>query len=138
MADSDGPQPSGCINVARRWYPKSLSCSKTSGVPEAHALENIDAPETEDAEGRKAAVRLKTARVRTGASGREPSTVSSVALVNMKTIALIGAGGKMGCRLTDNFLKTNTVHSKVPPGNTTCAAKSHPSHQAKAVPSAEW
>ena len=29
----------------------------------------------------------------------------------MKTITLIGAGGKMGCRLTDNFLKTNyTVH----------------------------
>jgi len=29
----------------------------------------------------------------------------------MKTIALIGAGGKMGCRLTDNFLKTAyTVH----------------------------
>ena len=25
----------------------------------------------------------------------------------MKTIALVGAGGKMGCRLTDNFLKTN-------------------------------
>ena len=25
----------------------------------------------------------------------------------MKTITLIGAGGKMGCRLTDNFLKTN-------------------------------
>jgi ketol-acid reductoisomerase len=25
----------------------------------------------------------------------------------MKTISLIGAGGKMGCRLTDNFLKTN-------------------------------
>jgi ketol-acid reductoisomerase len=25
----------------------------------------------------------------------------------MKTIALLGAGGKMGCRLTDNFLKTN-------------------------------
>lgn len=29
----------------------------------------------------------------------------------MKTIALIGAGGKMGCRLTDNFLKTeHPVH----------------------------
>ena len=25
----------------------------------------------------------------------------------MKTITLIGAGGKMGCRLTDNFLKSN-------------------------------
>ena len=25
----------------------------------------------------------------------------------MKTIALIGAGGKMGCRLTDNFVKTS-------------------------------
>lgn len=25
----------------------------------------------------------------------------------MKTIILVGAGGKMGCRLTDNFLKTN-------------------------------
>ena len=25
----------------------------------------------------------------------------------MKTITLVGAGGKMGCRLTDNFLKTN-------------------------------
>lgn len=25
----------------------------------------------------------------------------------MKTITLIGAGGKMGCRLTDNFIKTN-------------------------------
>ncbi|MBI3414835.1 MAG: NAD(P)-binding domain-containing protein [Verrucomicrobia bacterium] len=25
----------------------------------------------------------------------------------MKTVTLIGAGGKMGCRLTDNFLKTN-------------------------------
>lgn len=25
----------------------------------------------------------------------------------MKTITLIGAGGKMGCRLTDNFVKTN-------------------------------
>jgi ketol-acid reductoisomerase len=25
----------------------------------------------------------------------------------MKTIALIGAGGKMGCRLTDNFVKTH-------------------------------
>ena len=25
----------------------------------------------------------------------------------MKTITLIGAGGKMGCRLTDNFLKTD-------------------------------
>ena len=29
----------------------------------------------------------------------------------MKTITLIGAGGKMGCRLTDNFLKTGyTIH----------------------------
>src|SRR4029079_4582921 len=29
----------------------------------------------------------------------------------MKTISLIGAGGKMGCRLTDNFLKTGyTIH----------------------------
>ena len=26
----------------------------------------------------------------------------------MKTITLVGAGGKMGCRLTDNFLKRNT------------------------------
>ena len=26
----------------------------------------------------------------------------------MKTITLVGAGGKMGCRLTDNFLKHNT------------------------------
>ena len=25
----------------------------------------------------------------------------------MTTIALVGAGGKMGCRLTDNFLKCN-------------------------------
>ena len=25
----------------------------------------------------------------------------------MTTITLVGAGGKMGCRLTDNFLKTN-------------------------------
>ena len=25
----------------------------------------------------------------------------------MKTITLVGAGGKMGCRLTDNFLKNN-------------------------------
>jgi hypothetical protein len=25
----------------------------------------------------------------------------------MKTISLIGAGGKMGCRLTDNFIRTN-------------------------------
>ena len=25
----------------------------------------------------------------------------------MKTITLVGAGGKMGCRLTDNFLKTH-------------------------------
>ena len=25
----------------------------------------------------------------------------------MKTITLIGAGGKMGCRLTDNFVRTN-------------------------------
>ena len=24
----------------------------------------------------------------------------------MKTITLVGAGGKMGCRLTDNFLNT--------------------------------
>ena len=27
----------------------------------------------------------------------------------MKTITLIGAGGKMGCRLTDNFLKTEYI-----------------------------
>ena len=25
----------------------------------------------------------------------------------MTTIALLGAGGKMGCRITDNLLKTN-------------------------------
>ena len=36
----------------------------------------------------------------------------------MQTITLIGAGGKMGCRLTDNFLKTNyKVHYlEVSPG----------------------
>lgn len=32
-------------------------------------------------------------------------------LMHTKTIALIGAGGKMGCRITDNLKKgTNKVH----------------------------
>lgn len=35
-----------------------------------------------------------------------PSTHAAHGVPNMKTLTLVGAGGKMGCRLTDNLLKT--------------------------------
>jgi hypothetical protein len=51
MADSDGPQPSGCFSVRTTLVSKSLSVFEDKWRPgKAHALENIDAPQTEDAE----------------------------------------------------------------------------------------
>ena len=59
----------------------------------------------------------------------------------MKTIALVGAGGKMGCRLTDNFLKTNyTVHYLEVSAKGIDNLRNRgltPGQQSKAVPSAE-
>ena len=34
------------------------------------------------------------------------NSVTDQSMTTTKTITLVGAGGKMGCRLTDNFLKT--------------------------------
>jgi hypothetical protein len=59
----------------------------------------------------------------------------------MTTITLIGAGGKMGCRLTDNFLKTNyRVHylEVSPKGIENLKQRGVvPSTQAEAVPMAD-
>ncbi len=59
----------------------------------------------------------------------------------MKTITLIGAGGKMGCRLTDNFLKTSyKVHylEVSPKGIENLMQRGvTPSRQAEAVPEAD-
>src|SRR6185503_13966371 len=45
MADSDGPQPSGCFNVRTTLVSKSLSVFEDKWRPgKAHASENIDAP----------------------------------------------------------------------------------------------
>src|SRR6185436_1633283 len=44
-ADSDGPQPSGCISVRTTFVSKSLSVFEDKWRPgKAHASENIDAP----------------------------------------------------------------------------------------------
>ena len=51
MADSDGPQPSGCINVRTTLVSKSLSVFEDKWRPgKAHASENIDRAQTEDVE----------------------------------------------------------------------------------------
>jgi ketol-acid reductoisomerase len=59
----------------------------------------------------------------------------------MKTIALVGAGGKMGCRLTDNFLKTNyqVQYLEVSPkGLENLRSRGvSPSSQAQAIPNAD-
>lgn len=59
----------------------------------------------------------------------------------MKTITLIGAGGKMGCRLTDNFLKTNYLvhYLEVSPKGIEHLRQRGvtPSDQASAVPAAD-
>src|SRR5687768_11511229 len=34
-----------------------------------------------------------------------PSVTAPISFMKQTSIALVGAGGKMGCRLTDNFLK---------------------------------
>jgi hypothetical protein len=59
----------------------------------------------------------------------------------MKTITLVGAGGKMGCRLTDNFLKTDyKVHylEVSPTGIENLKKRGVPlSNQPEAVPAAD-